>query len=143
MNFTANFAFDRLSDGARQGIKEAICSRGHRKGLLKLNPPASNTFAYSAWMGIMLHLNGGRVAIWGIMNMSERQKEVFVEVDKYASTMHHVVNETLQHPFDFNTYHYQHVIDDAPTAEECRIYGRDAKQLTLFPYFKAHVQEGE
>jgi len=133
MNFTANFAFDRLSDGARQGIKEAICSCGMRTGLLKLQAPAHHTLGYPAWMAIIGELNTRRVSIYGLMEMNEHQKEVFIEVGKYAETMHICVNTTLQNPYEFNLFHYEEYQEaESKLSADFKIYGRNPKQLKLF-----------
>lgn len=133
INFTDNFMFDSLDADVRAAIKGAICSRGQRKGLLKKSPPAHNTHAYAAWQGIMLSLNKQRISMGGLIMMDDRQREIFDEVDKYATTLYHCVNETLQNPFEFNLYHYAEYQEAAEKVEaESRIYGRNAKQLKLF-----------
>jgi len=133
MNFTANFAFDNLSDSARQGIRKAIVSRGMRAGLLKKSPPASHTLGYPAWMAIMGELNSQRVSIYGLMGMNEHQKDVYLEVSKYAEMMHICVNETLQNPYEFNLYHYEEYQEaESKLSAEFKIYGRNPKQLSLF-----------
>ena len=78
--FTNNFLFDKLSDSARQGIREAICSQGSRAGLLKKTPPASESLGYPAWYAIVGELNTQRVSIYGLMGMNEHQRDVYLEV---------------------------------------------------------------
>lgn len=117
MDFTNNFAFDNLTPESQDAIRRAICSRGMRKGKLKQVAPLTYMPEYAAWMAIMGELNSARVSIYGVMGMTEEQKDIFIEVGQYAEFMHVCVNETLQNPFEFNLYHYHKQIDEMEPRE--------------------------
>jgi len=63
-----------------QGIKDAICSRGKRKGLLKAKCPPMNTYGASVWNAMMTYSNPYKVGLGHLFFMDKDKKEVFNKV---------------------------------------------------------------
>lgn len=71
-----------ISDKAALALKDAVATRGPRKGYLKASAPKSNTLSYAAWQAGMMAFNPYKVSIYGLMVMSEEQREVYDELVK-------------------------------------------------------------
>lgn len=68
-------------------LSGACSHKGKSKGLLLAKAPRSTTLAYAAWQGAMMVCNPYKVAIAGIMFMTEEQREVMQEIETFLKSL--------------------------------------------------------
>lgn len=107
MQFTNNFASDKLSLEALEALKRAISTRGKRKGLLKSTAPKTTDLGYIGWQAIMAELCPARCSIGGLMFLDAHDQVIFWECERYCAQFHNWINENLQRPLEFNLYHME------------------------------------
>jgi len=76
-----------LEEKVKQGLKEAICSRGKRKGMLKAKCPPINTYGSAVWSAIQSYSNPYKVGLGHMMFMDKDKREVYnylIEAGKYV-----------------------------------------------------------
>jgi len=66
-----------LEEKVKQGLKEAICSRGKRKGMLKAKCPPVNTYGSAVWSAIQSYSNPYKVGLGHMMFMDKDKREVY------------------------------------------------------------------
>ena len=76
-----------LGEKINQGLSEAICSRGKRKGMLKAKCPPMNTYGSAVWSAIQSYSNPYKVGLGHIIFMDKDKIEVYSylrEAGKYV-----------------------------------------------------------
>ena len=66
-----------LSEKVKQGMNDALVSRGKRKGKLKAKCPPVDTYGAAAWQAIQGYCNPYKVGIAHCMFMSDDKREVY------------------------------------------------------------------
>ena len=66
-----------LKQKVEQGLKDALASRGKRKGKLKAQCPPVDTYGAAVWQAIQGHCNTYRVGIGHCLFMSDDKREVY------------------------------------------------------------------
>jgi hypothetical protein len=66
-----------LKEKIEIGLRDAICSRGKRKGMLKANCPKMNTYGSAVWQGIMYYSNPYKIGMGHMIFMDHETKEVY------------------------------------------------------------------
>jgi len=60
-----------------QGVKDALVSRGAKKGMLKANCPPMNTEGAAVWQAIQFYSNPYKVGFGHLMFMDKDNKEIY------------------------------------------------------------------
>jgi len=71
-----------LEEKVKQGLEEAICSRGKRKGMLKAKCPPVNTYGSAVWSAIQSYSNPYKVGLGHMMFMDKDKREVYNHIMK-------------------------------------------------------------
>lgn len=75
----------QLKEKIEQGFKEAIVSRGKRKGMLKTKCPKINTYGAAVWQAIQGHCNPYKVGIGHCILMNDDKREVYEYINKVGN----------------------------------------------------------
>jgi len=79
-----------LSEKTKQAILDCISTRGKHKGQIKAQAPKANTLAYAAYQALMLEFNPYRASIFGLIMLSDEQREVYNEALSWAEKHKHL-----------------------------------------------------
>ena len=71
-----------LHEKVRQGIKDALVSRGKRKNLLKAKCPPMNTAGAAVWQAIQSYSNVYKVGFGHLMFMDAENREIYDYIRK-------------------------------------------------------------
>ena len=71
---------NKLSDKAREALREAYATRGKHRGQLLARCPRSDTLASAAWQGAMLVVNPYQASIGAMLFMSAEQRATRDEI---------------------------------------------------------------
>lgn len=77
-------ALAELSPIARQSFLECIATKGKNRGRLKKSPPKSDSLAYAAYQGVILHWNPFKASIMARIYFSEEQSKIERELSQWA-----------------------------------------------------------
>ena len=66
-----------LGEKINQGLSEAICSRGKRKGMLKAKCPPMNTYGSAVWSAIQMYSNPYKVGFGHMLLMDKDKRDVY------------------------------------------------------------------
>lgn len=74
-----------LEEKVKQGLEEAICSRGKRKGMLKAKCPPVNTYGSAVWNAIQGFSNPYKIGLGHMMFMDKDKREVYNHIMKIGN----------------------------------------------------------
>lgn len=71
-----------MKDNLKQGLKEALVSRGKNKGLLKVKCPPVGSLGSAVWSAIQGFSNPYKVGVCHLLFMSDEGKEVYKQINE-------------------------------------------------------------
>jgi len=71
-----------LKNRLAKGVKDALVSRGKKKGMLKAKCPPMNTEGAAVWQAIQSYSNVYKVGFGHLMFMDESNKEIYHYIRK-------------------------------------------------------------
>lgn len=74
-----------LQDKVRQGIKDALSSRGKNKGMLKAKCPPIDSYGAAAWQALMGFSNPYKCGIGHHLFMSDDKRDVYNYIVKVGN----------------------------------------------------------
>lgn len=76
-----------LREKLEVGFKQAICSRGKNKGMLKAKCPPMNSYGSAVWQALMFYSNPHKMGFGHMLFMSKDCKEVYDHIIKSGKSL--------------------------------------------------------